>query len=57
MIFADDIVLCGKDCEGVERLTEDWRRVIEERGLRVSCQKTEYMPFNKEASGDVRITP
>jgi hypothetical protein len=44
MMFANDIALSGNTREEVEKKTEDWRRLIEERGLKVN--KTEYMVFN-----------
>ena len=51
MMLADDIVLCGNTREKVETKTEDWRRVMEERGLKVSRKKAEYMAYN-EANDD-----
>ena len=43
MIFADDIALCATDREEVGRKTENWRRVLEDRGMTVSRKKTKYM--------------
>ena len=36
MMFADDVVLCREDKEKLEVSLERWRKVFEERGLRVS---------------------
>ena len=36
-------------------MTEDWRRAMEERGLKVSWQQTEYMPFCDEEERDIRL--
>ena len=48
MLFADDIVLCGdKDVDMTEYL-ESWRKALEERGMRVSRPKTQFMEFSFE---------
>ena len=46
MLFADDIVLCGdKDVDMTEYL-ESWRKALEERGMRASRPKTQFMDFS-----------
>ena len=36
MMFADDIVLCDGERKGVEEKLEEWGKVMEERGRKVS---------------------
>ena len=44
MVFADGLVLCEKTREEAEEQLELWRKAIENKGLRVSRSKTEYLP-------------
>ena len=55
MIFADDVVLCREDKEELEVSLERWRKVFEERGLRVSRKKTEYLQAGGAEQGTVYI--
>ena len=43
MIFTDDVVLCGRERQVVEDQLEGWRRALEDYGLKVSREKTEYL--------------
>ena len=48
MMFAGDIVLCvGREVDMSEYL-DTWRKSLEERGMRVSRPKTQFMDFNFE---------
>ena len=44
MLFADDLVLCENTREEAEEQLELWRKTIQNKGLRVSGNKTEYLP-------------
>ena len=46
MLFADDIVICEKTREEVERILEYWRYALERRGMKVSKSKTEFLCVN-----------
>ncbi|GJX60025.1 retrovirus-related pol polyprotein LINE-1 [Tanacetum coccineum] len=43
MIFADDIVLIAESAEELNNKIERWREALEDNGLRVSREKTEYL--------------
>ena len=45
MLFSDDVVLRsrGESREDLQTRLETWRRAMEDRGMRVSTQKTEYL--------------
>ena len=42
-MFADDVVICAERQEEVEERLERWRRALEDRGMRISRKKTEYL--------------
>ena len=44
MLFADDLVLCDKQSQGVEERLGKWRDHLEGAGLNLSRTKTEYLP-------------
>ncbi|GJT01754.1 retrovirus-related pol polyprotein LINE-1 [Tanacetum coccineum] len=46
LIFADDIVLVLKMPQGLNERLEQWRKALEDKGLRVSREKIEYMRCN-----------
>ena len=46
MLFADDIVLVAKTCEEANTKLEEWRAVLESKGLRISRINTEYLRCN-----------
>ena len=39
IMFADDVVICAQELEEAEKQVEEWRKALEDRGMRVSRQK------------------
>ncbi|XP_047469490.1 uncharacterized protein LOC125025517 [Penaeus chinensis] len=56
MMFADDVVLCAREKGGVlEDNLEQWRDALEERGMKISRSKTEYMCLSGLSLGSVNL--
>ncbi|XP_063615410.1 uncharacterized protein LOC134788449 [Penaeus indicus] len=51
MLFADDVVVCGNRRDEIEERLELWRGAMEDRGMKVSRQKTEYLKLKAKGEG------
>ena len=56
LLFADDVVLCGQTREESEGRLETWRREMEDREMKVSRPKTEYLCLSEQdAAGAIQM--
>ena len=55
IMFADDVVLCGREKDELELELDQWREASEKRGMKVSRAKTEYMCLNGTPLGSVKM--
>ena len=46
MMYADDVVLCAETKEELEQKLEAWRKALEDRGMKISRTKTEYLQLS-----------
>ncbi|KAK3871346.1 hypothetical protein Pcinc_023496 [Petrolisthes cinctipes] len=53
MLFADDIILVSESHEELQERLELWRGLLEDYGLKVSRQKTEYLECNVAQGGNL----
>ncbi|XP_076921109.1 uncharacterized protein LOC143582426 [Bidens hawaiensis] len=52
MIFADDIVLVAETIHKLNARLEEWRAALEDKELRISRSKTEYLHCDFSGPGD-----
>ena len=57
MMFADDVVFCCTDKQELEEELERWRKALEDRGMRISRTKTEYLCYNGNEKESIRLGP
>ena len=55
MLFADDTVLCSTRRDRVERKLEEWRRAMEEQGLKICRRKYEYVGCNEHEDAEIQL--
>ena len=55
MLFADDTVLRSTRRERVERKLGEWRGAMEERGLKISRKKTEYLGCTEHQDVEIHL--
>nr|GEU32216.1 hypothetical protein [Tanacetum cinerariifolium] len=53
IVFADDIVLVAESADALNMRLESWRKALEDKGLRVSRDKTEYLRCDFGRSGRI----
>ena len=55
ILYADDIVLCAETKEELEAKLESWRTALEDKGMKISRSKTEYLCTAVEEEGSIRL--
>ena len=50
MMYADDVVLCAETKEELEQKLEAWRKALEDRGMKISRRKTEYLQLGTQVN-------
>ena len=55
MMFADDVVMCGREKYVLELELVQWREALEKRGMQVSRANTESMCLNGMPLGSVKM--
>ncbi|XP_066956334.1 uncharacterized protein [Macrobrachium rosenbergii] len=55
MLFADDIVLWSTHRGVLESKLEQWRKVLKDRGLKISRKKTEHLSFNEDQDSEISM--
>ncbi|XP_047489129.1 uncharacterized protein LOC125039335 [Penaeus chinensis] len=55
MMFADDVVLCAREKRVLEDNLEQWRDALEERGMKISRSKMQYMCLSVLSLGSVNL--
>ena len=55
MLFADGLVVCENTREQAQDQLEWWRKAIENKGLRVSRSKTDYLPSSSCHDSTVKL--
>ena len=55
MLFADDIVLCSTRRDHVERKLEEWRRAMDEQGMKICRRKYEYVGCNEHQYAEIQL--
>ena len=55
MPLADDIVMCITRRDHLERKLGEWRIAMEERGMKISRRKTEYVGCNEHQDAEINV--
>ncbi|XP_068215867.1 uncharacterized protein [Palaemon carinicauda] len=55
MIFANDVILCSTKQEVVEEKLEEWIREMENRGMKISRNKTGYLRLKNGEKGEASL--
>ena len=55
MLFEDDIVPYSTRREHVEWKLEEWRKAMEERGLKIFRKKTKFLACNEHPDAEVHL--